>query len=143
MHLYFGTRGVNHQIELWKIFMQSQMFPFTRKNLDTGKEEVIYVQGALRPVQLWEYVIPEECLEEVLSNMGMNDHISNNPPAIKKAAQIMRKMIGLKEIPTVESKIHDRMMQVFGVAVHPIGIKYEEKKEIDFGKEGRFFQEPL
>lgn len=57
------TRGVKHWRDIFVQFMQTQMWAWKRKNLKTKKWETTAVQGALRPVELWEYVFPEECLD--------------------------------------------------------------------------------
>jgi len=34
MHLIFGTRGIYHNVEIWKTLMQSHFYPWKRLNLD-------------------------------------------------------------------------------------------------------------
>lgn len=153
MHLYLVPRGILNQVELWKAALQSQYFQFKRINLDTGKEEVIGVQGALRPSILgtYEYVFPKEALPEVIAmlNHETHDHIKT---------KLLRTIMGIKAIPKKvfkqaekipsqiifkESKRILNNCKIPGVAVHLIGYKDDKTQDFDFGKEGRFFQEGL
>jgi len=149
MHLYFYARGISHQVELWKIFMQSQFWKWKRYNLKKKKDEFILVQGSLRPsfYGTWEYVFPKECLADVLSIMGIaNPHTKKDGYAGKGyftfANSIRnfgaRKLLGAKAIPKkiweAADKIEPSILidstwrglshcRVDGVAIHPIGIK--------------------
>jgi len=77
--IYFITRG--HQDHVRKLIenLKSQYFPFKSKkkfiDKDTGKEiesEVITnVEGAIRPIQLWEYVIPDEYVGPMCNTLGI------------------------------------------------------------------------
>lgn len=145
MHLFLISRGVNHQVEVWKTFMQSQFYTWNRQNLETGKWEQVQVQGALRPIQLWEYVFPEEHLPNVVKNLGIETDGWNSTFAQKSMADILRKALGAEKIPSglILPSEKDRFMQIQGVAIHPIGIKKDSKQAFDFGKEGKFYQEGL
>jgi len=159
MHLVIMTRGILRQVEELKSLLQAQRFPWKRTNLKTGKEELMTVQGALRPIQLWEYVFPEECLDEVLGAMQIKGPIQR--PEIKSMSWVLRKMLKLDQIPENESitvtgykprgTLNDKEMPSIpvhnltadGVAVYPIGIKKDVKKEFDWGVHGKYFQEGL
>lgn len=160
MHLVLMTRGIQRQVDEWKHSLLAQRYAYKRKNLDTGKEEVHVVQGALRPIELWEYVFPAESINDVLLGMGINQG-GLDRPEVKPVAWMLRKGMKLKPVPLDESKgmtgytpkgtlngekmqptaVHD--MRTPGVAIYPIGIKEDEIKEYDWGKEGRFLQEGL
>lgn len=156
MHLVLLTRGHARQIAEWKAHLLAQRFPWKRRNLKTGKEELHEVQGALRPIQIWEYIFPEESLDDVLTSMKINKPIER--PEIKKIAWLMRKMLGLQNIPVMKDfkatgyiptgtlnggkmpalPVHS--MFIDGVATYPLGIKRDERK--DFPQWG-FNQEAL
>lgn len=155
MHLYIVPRGIQNQLDLWKAMVQSQFFKFRRKNLDTGEDEIVGVQGALRPSILgtYEYVFPKEALTEVISMLHI-DPKNHNHPKMK----MLRLMMGLKKIPQkVIEEAQKKPKQVLidnmerllnwcvvgGVDVHIIGIKEDKIQDYDFGKEGRFHQEGL
>lgn len=133
MHLYFITRGIKQQVDLFKMFMQTQLFKWTRKNLKTGKEEVIRVQGALRPIQLWEYVFPEECLDEVLTMLDAK--MCWKLPKSREFA--LRKALGkgIKKIPKYKELPTSKYIEKKAVAVYLIGIKNDVKADASWGYE--------
>lgn len=159
MHLVLMTRGILRQVEELKSLLQAQRFPWKRKNLKNGKEEMGIVQGALRPIQFWEYVFPEEHLDNVLGAMQIKGPIQR--PEIKNVSWMLRKMLKLEQIPTNDSimttgytpagtlngekfptvPVHN--MIVDGVAVYPIGIKKDPFQDYDWGEAGAYHQEGL
>lgn len=149
MHLFFVTRGINQQREIWKSFLQSQFFPWERTNLDTNEKQQALVQGALRPIELWEYVFPEEHLNEVCSAMGIvnpDNSINYGDFAGYKKAMLpfLRKALGADKLPKeLQFKPTNRVMRVEGFGPNIIGYKKDNKKDYDFGKAGRFNQEGL
>src|SRR3990167_9827885 len=112
MHAYFLTRGIMNTRDEWVDFMKTRMFPWKRKNLATDQWETLMVKGALRPIELWEYVFPEECLQEVFAmqhradgKFPLIDKVSNNGalrPEIKNYALLLQKLMKLKPIPEFE-----------------------------------------
>lgn len=143
MHLYFYARGIEHQIQMWKMFMQTQFFLFPRKNLETGKIEEIAVQGALRPTLFgaWEYVFPKEALPEVLSMMEITPTIFKEDLKKDIGLMMMRKALNCKPIPksalkkaatisnTIKIEGYKRILYhcaVRGVIIHAIGIKDDD-----------------
>ena len=158
------TRGILSQVEEWKHLMLAQRFPFKQKNVKTGEERVTAVQGALRPIQFWEYVFPEESLTDVLGGLQIRGPIER--PELKTIGWALRKTLKLDKIPILddgtkvtgyESKVkfegktppvfpvHNLFMQ--GLAVYPIGIKKDEKKNWKFkcedDSEVEYYQEGL
>ena len=141
MHLFFFTRGVKHQQDILLILLQGQFWQWKRKNLKTKKEEIMLVQGALRPSFLgsYEYVFPEECLSEVIAVLGLSIE--------KERFQMkwLRRMMGLKKIPKKNyeeaKKISTEIMikgsmrglvkiNVGGAGVNLIGLKEDRRGEM-------------
>ena len=144
MHLYFATRGVKHMRDIFVTTMQSQFFPWRRKNLKTKKDETTYVQGALRPIELWEYVFPEENLPQVLAMLEIkNTKGSNVTDFLDAKAVMLRKMLGAKKIPKVKEVERQNVISKTGVSIHPIGIKEDERQDVDWGAPGKYNQEML
>ncbi len=159
MHLQIYVRGIYSQVELWKSMAQGVFFKWRRTNLKTGKEEIILVQGALRPSVLgtYEYVFPETALPEVLCIMGLAEGSIGCKKTMKKKIQLagLRKMLGVKKIPksiyeeakklpeSIVLKDSERglsSLKVPGVAIHLIGIKKDDYREFtEFG----YYQEAL
>jgi hypothetical protein len=137
--------------------MQTQMFNWRTKPLlkdekgnylknpdgtfQRGEEQVTSVQGALRPIQLFEYVFPEECLPEVLAMMNLHKDYNNLRPEVAKLAWLLRKGLGaqkIPEMPEIQNKssleITRKFVPTSGVAVYPLGIKTDPKKDYpEFG----------
>ncbi len=160
MHLVLMTRGINRQVEEWKSVMEAARFVWKRKNLTTGKEELNLLQGSLRPIQIWEYVFPEESLNDVLGGMLIKGNIQR--PEIKTQAWLLRKMLKLEPIPEMkenafvtgyrpEGTLNGEPMPfqavhnlfVPGVAVYPVGIKKDIKQDADWGENGKYEQEMI
>ena len=146
MHLYFFLRGINQQVELTKIFLQSQFFKWKRINLKTNKEDIKIVQGALRPTLwgAWEYVFPEEALPDVLSMLEINRENQKTKIGRKFKFSVIRKMFGAKKIPNkdlikAENIAPDVILdgyeraltacRVGGVACHIIGTKKDKREK--------------
>jgi hypothetical protein len=129
MHIYFMTRGVKHARDIFISQMQSQFFPWKKKNLKTGKEEITAVQGALRPIELWEYVIPEESYEDAMALLGFDPKKKANNIIDKAKLKIIQKALGAKEFPKLNPKagIVQRFIIRKGVSAHPIGIRRDKR----------------
>ena len=149
MHFFFLSRGIKHQRDQWVTHMQSQFWTWERTNLKTKKKETTFIQGSLRPIEMWEYVFPEEHLENVLKNM----HVLHPDVECHKGANfkqqalltILRKALGAEKLPDFkDSMSRDRVMSVPGMAIHPIGIKKDERKSVEEkGGEWGYEQEML
>lgn len=129
-HIYLMTRGVFHQVQLWQSLMQGQVFDWHREEADTGKKFVSGVGGALRPIQFWEYVVPNESVEDVMNNLKMTPWSKEaRGRNLREKAMVlaMRKAFGAKPFPAYTPKPITRLMQVDGVAVQPIGIKEDAR----------------
>ena len=159
MHLMLMTRGILRQVEEFKSLLQAQRFPWKRINLETGKEELSVVQGALRPIQFWEYVFPEDALNDVLGALNIKHNEKSGE--MKNKAWLLRKLFKLAPIPEQKEisvvgyrpsgtlngepmpSIPVHNMFVDGVGVYPIGIKKDTTRDFDWGTEGKYNQEGL
>jgi len=164
MHLFFYIRGINHWVETWKAMAQGLFWKWTRKNLLTKKMEDFAIQGALRPSiwGAWEYIFPEEALPDVLAVFGihqdltggMTHHLKLGQFVNKTKLAMLRKIFGAKKIPKEAFEIaktippsmtlngsyralsHLGHEIIPGIAIHPIGIKYDIRGVMDNTKEG-------
>jgi len=157
MHLFFFIRGINNQVELFKTIAQNHFWKWRRTNILKNKEEIILIQGGLRPSVFgaYEYIFPKEALPEVLAIFGItsNESYGFKKITLKARHYIMRKVFNCKPIP---KKILDQVKnipesivldnserglshnKIIGVAVHVIGIK-----EDVFGQIKGYMQEFL
>lgn len=130
MHLFFLTRGIQQQVELFKMFIQTQMWKWERLNTKTGKKEIVQVQGGLRPIQLWEYIFPEDCYSEVMTALKMKDNkdIGTGDYWFNKARIFgLRKMLGAEKLPEFKPAVTNKFIETNGVTISPIGIKRDVK----------------
>lgn len=153
MHLYIFVRGKFEQVELWKSHAQAAYWKLRRINNKTGKEEMILVQGALRPSVLgaYEYIFPKEALAEVCSFFGIFHNVrdvnsfglAGFPAFLRHLA--LRKIFGCRKIPkkilekakTIPASFSTQEFEragsnciIPGVAVHCIGIKNDNIGEM-------------
>lgn len=157
MHLYLYVRGKFEQVELWKAHAQTSYWKLRRINNETGEEEIILVQGALRPSVLgaFEFVFPKEALAEVCSFFGITENTSCGfgRMGLETRHFAMRKIFGCKKIPKKILKEATTIPPTFsteefergasnciipGVAWHIIGIKDDV-----MGEMGGYTQEML
>ena len=168
VHSYFLTRGIKTQRDLWVQNMASVKLPWKRKNLSNGKIETTMLGLSLRPIELWEVVVPYDCLQEMLAmqhtkNGNENSVISacnNLRPEIKNYAVLMQKLLGLKPYPEFKNPTlfgyraekdgeicPVNWVPTDGFAVYPLGIKYEPPQEFpnytDENSSKGYFQGPV
>lgn len=148
--MFLYPRGKFEQVEVWKCHAQTAYWKWRRINNKTGKEEIILVQGALRPSVLgaYEYIFPKEALAEVCNFFGItkNEHYGFGKIGLHSRHFAMRKIFGCKKIPekilkeaaeippTFSTKEFERGCsdcRIAGVSLHVIGIKkdWEGKTE--------------
>lgn len=163
MHLMFFIRGKFEQVELLKAHAQGAYWKWRRMNNETGEEEIILVQGALRQSVFgaYEYIFPKEALTEVCSFFGI---VNNDIPSFdvntklkqfkgRTKMKFLEKMFGCKPIPKSILKKAKEMPDSFtaeefergnsncvipGTAIHVLGIK-KDKEMIS----GKYTQEGL
>lgn len=135
MHLYFMIRGILTATDIFKMFMQTQMWTWKRKDLKTGKDEIILVQGALRECGfLYEYIFPEEHFDEVCTMLNRGGEFIDNATNLGLLRNWgVRKVLGhgVKKIPKFKEVQSNKFIQMHGVAFYPIGIKYDKKREVE------------
>ena len=119
MHLYVLTRGILSATKQWENDLAAQYLPF--KVLEKGKKKPTpyLAQLHVRPVNLYEIVFPEDCLDEVL---GMVKPI-NAPGKLSRFIKMFTRMMGLKKIPDYKSKITP---PGDGVTVMGLGLKKDK-----------------
>ena len=141
-------RGALQNTEVFKMFMQTQMWIWKRERLKKDgssyakpRIEICQVQGSLRECGfVYEYVMPEECLAELLTILDLN---SNHKQLSGLKAFAIRKMLGngVKPVPKTKPVITHKFVQQIGIHLYPIGIKYDDRKRRDFKEEGYWEQE--
>jgi len=124
MHLYAITRGIKNDVDRFITLLQGAFLPYDKAKV---------VQVAVRPVQLWEIVFPEEhkdiMLTTVLGGDASMKGITNQPKHRKWVAMI-RKVLGVQKIPKYKT---DRQLPCAGAKLNMevvgVGIKEDYKKD--------------
>lgn len=169
MHIILMVRGINDQFERWKKFMETQMWLWKRypilqdkfgnfikdkdgNNISSSQPIYNEVQGALRPIQFFEYVFPETSpvmqngkevgeisnIVPVLAMMGnLHKNVNDLRPEAKTASWFVRKSMKLDPIPQIpeeikkldRTQITEKMVPMEGMAVYPLGIKKDVVQE--------------
>ena len=132
--IVFWWRGINQDIEIAKKFLETRMLPFkykVKQKDGTWKEESNFVQGALRPIQLYEYVVPKENVDAVLTSMF---HV-NSGKNYTKLKTMLRKAMGLKR---VNLKKRDRTKKLLlpellfrNINLQLVGVKEDKEGALD------------
>jgi len=126
MHLYVIGKGHTAHLKKWQDDLNAQFIPLMKNGeqiIEDGKK--MFVQIAVRPVQLFEIGFPKEHLDAIMSVVGTNDYIINRYKIIGRTLKFLRKLLGLKEVPP--PKFINELMQPEqsqkAVAIIPLGIK--------------------
>ena len=160
--------------------MQSQMWDWLRwevvkdekgefvRNPDgsykiSEKPELTSVQGALRPIQLWEYVMPEKGVKIIDDKIVETDNLieffamlnERDPTNYRKdmvaPLWILRKAFGAEKIPEMPDLKNKELYQItrkyvpsngFGVATYASGIRKEKMIYMPQGDK-MYYQEGL
>ncbi len=132
MHFFFILRGIKHDFDRFCQELECLKWPMPMKDNLSGQVKMNLVQGALRPIQLFEYVFPKESFEEVWRTMGIGAP-EDKYYYLNKYAFLLRKVLGAKRIPDkinlegAKQFIYNRNLQIY-----PIGIKEDNDASITY-----------
>lgn len=122
LHLYIITRGIKNSVDQFITELQGKYLPFKwRRNKDSPMQN-FNVQVAVRPIQLWEIVFPEEHKDLMLTTVlgkdfkGKTQHRKHD-----KFVFGLRKILGVEKIgdfkTDAELPITRQAMEVVGVGI--------------------------
>lgn len=129
MHLYVLARGIKPHLDKWQNDLLAQWVPMHQN----GKPKVeqgmpVYIQLAVRPIQLFEIVFPEEEVDAVMGLCGAGSYMLDEHPSLNFGVKTLRKVMGL-ETPPIPSVKHPLMQPhpLFkSVDITPIGLKKDK-----------------
>jgi len=93
--IVFFSRGINQDVEIAKKFLETRMLPFkykVKQKDGSWKEETNFVQSALRPIELFELVVPKDTVDTVINSMFPD----GNEKIYPKIKTMLRKIMKLK-----------------------------------------------
>jgi len=127
MHLYVAARGILRNINEWENNISSKYFPFelSDKNAKLIGGKIGMVQTSIRPIRLYEIVVPEPQMPSLLRM------IQPTPPwnrAYNKFVFMVRKALKLEKIYTknIPKRISSDAHCFDGVQVTAIGTKKDK-----------------
>jgi len=130
VHLYFLTRGIKDNVDKFVNHMSCQYLPYKKKQVfpnlpnNTG-----YIQLAMRPIQLWECVVPEPSLNTVMKSIW-NEGEEKPRNSFRMPLGAFRKTLGASPIPSID-RVDKQALPIFkeNVCIYPIGIREDGRDE--------------
>ena len=122
MHLYVLTRGILSATKQWENDLAAQYLPF--KVIEKGKKKPdnYLAQLSVRPVNLYEIVFPEECLDKVLGMVKPEIDLTK-AGKFKPFIKWICKRLGLTKIPNYKPAL---VPPADGVSVIGLGLKNDK-----------------
>ena len=146
MHLYAITRGIKHQSDKFINELQGKYLPFKWRNPTDPEKKLIdmYVQLSVRPIQLWEFVFPEEQRDVILATIlnGKQGEDQTQHKKHNKMIWAIRKALGVEKIAPYKADMK-LPIDYSGVEVVGIGEKKDywvtkDDKKVDKKEDGAF-----
>lgn len=123
MHLYVMVRGINDAVQRWENDVSAIYLPIKAKIGAIGKVENCRVRTAVRPIQLYEIVFPEEQLNTILETIP---ETGTTHPWMKKILPFFRKLMGVSK---PEIRKHNGAVVAPHIAISYIGLKKDARDE--------------
>lgn len=107
MHLYIITRGIKNWVDQFITELQGKYVPFRFRDPKDNQIKDCMAQVAVRPIQLWEIVFPEDCKDVMLTTIldktymtqkGYGGGLLTQHKKHEKFIWGLRKMLGIKPI---------------------------------------------
>ena len=128
MHLYVMARGINDALKRWENDVSAIYCPI--KYNENGVVKTGRVRTAVRPIQLYEIVFPEESLSEIMATIpdtSGKDYRRVNG-LYKYVKSILIRI--MKLTPAPENIKHNGKVFAPFVAVSHIGIKKDKRDSL-------------
>ncbi len=121
MHIYFMTRGIKHLVDKFVNDIGAQSFPY-----EMGGQKY-FVQAAMRPIQLWECVIPETGYDQFMKMLFVTNGTMNCAKTFEKVRMnALRFALRADPMKEFDESVGQRLIANECVAIHPIGIKKDK-----------------
>ena len=122
VHLYVMTRGIMHEVERTMTELASQYLHYEHE----GKKCLLQV--SVRPIQLWEIVVPEPMLPVIQNTLWGQQNYKKNvwdelSFKFKPPLWSIRTALGADKLPDLNKDAGSIMIHNQNVAIYPIGIK--------------------
>jgi len=121
MHIYAITRGYYRDVARFIDDFSAQPWPFPNfKGGDT-------IQTGVRPIQLWEFIVPKEQLDMALRTVSISPRTEFSP-SMRYLTWALRKLLKAKQVPEIDlsPNLPKRIVWNRALECTPIGIKEDE-----------------
>ena len=98
MHIYFGTRGIKHDVDRFINELSAKYLPFKWKAKGDKKAQDVTLQVRVCPIQLWDVSFPKEHEEAMLNHIFPLGTPNSMTGKLNKFLAIARMGLGLKKI---------------------------------------------
>jgi len=134
MHVTFGMYGIKKDMDEVIKWLETRAFPFERTKED-GTKETIILQGALRPLVLFDFVFPESSKDLVLTSLKADTEAHGQYKRIGYFKKLVRKALGLKPIPKFKKDLTMPLplKSLENVAIYPLGVRYDDFRKFPDG----------
>lgn len=129
MHIFIATQGIKRLVDKFMQDLGAWYLPYK-------KEGVTHVELGVRPIQLWELIIPEESYETVMRSIHMNANGSMTSSDERKLSftgkqglSMLRKALGAKPCPKWNKEGEARLLTNGNVGVLPIGVRKDKRSK--------------
>lgn len=131
--IYLITRGFKHDVDQWITHMLSQYYPQTIYQDDFPIKR--WVQGNLKPIQLWSYGFPDNALQDVLHNIPFKDSSHGEKvDHVNKGMWLLRKALGAEKIPDKLPNFNPPKRMLYNKNVQVMGIGYRKDPIAEAGQ---------
>ena len=118
------TRGIKHEVDRFVNDMQAQYFPYEWNG------QKMAVQLAMRPIQLWEVVFPEDQLQNVMATVETGE-LPKQWKSKQKYLSVLRKVLGAKKLPKLDPNAMKRLVYKTNIQTALIGYREDAKADKD------------
>jgi len=147
MHTVFMTRGILGDTISFINELSTKYLPYPYYNKETKKMENRHLQMRVSPIMLWDVSFPKEQANVVLNTIYVNGGEPMNPKH-KKYIKLVKKAMGLKELPKLKKDVHLAMQLPKNLEIIGIGVKddywiTEEGKHVNEKDKTKFSYEGI
>ena len=127
MHIYVAARGILDSLNRWENDLSATYYPYklSEENAKIFGSEIGMLQVSVRPIRLYEIVVPENQVPSLLRKMQPSTAWNSR---YDKYIAFLRKALGLKkvDITKIPKRLNSDAMISAGVHCTVIGTKADK-----------------
>jgi hypothetical protein len=135
-HLLFLIEGIKKDLDEAVKWLETRIYNLPAKTHD-GKDVNIPITANLRPIQLYDYIVPKEAMPAVIKALNPKTELSlvdgKGTPILKKSINLLRKLLKLKPIPKVDDSVKPIMIpENMFRNLRVLGVGYKDDIDMTF-----------